>query len=72
MVGLKSVFLTVIPAGTIQIATQGEGVPGLHTLSMSNSATTGGTIVQYAQGQDAQFFVPGLYNSNRILKKISN
>ncbi|XP_031787463.1 cyclic-AMP response element binding protein isoform X46 [Nasonia vitripennis] len=49
----------VIPAGTIQIATQGEGVPGLHTLSMSNSATAGGTIVQYAQGQDAQFFVPG-------------
>ncbi|XP_032455926.1 cyclic-AMP response element binding protein isoform X22 [Nasonia vitripennis] len=52
-------YQTVIPAGTIQIATQGEGVPGLHTLSMSNSATAGGTIVQYAQGQDAQFFVPG-------------
>ncbi|XP_031787455.1 cyclic-AMP response element binding protein isoform X26 [Nasonia vitripennis] len=51
-------YQTVIPAGTIQIATQGEGVPGLHTLSMSNSATAGGTIVQYAQGQDAQFFVP--------------
>ncbi|XP_032455940.1 cyclic-AMP response element binding protein isoform X40 [Nasonia vitripennis] len=51
--------IAVIPAGTIQIATQGEGVPGLHTLSMSNSATAGGTIVQYAQGQDAQFFVPG-------------
>ncbi|OXU30259.1 hypothetical protein TSAR_014304 [Trichomalopsis sarcophagae] len=50
--------IAVIPAGTIQIATQGEGVPGLHTLSMSNSATAGGTIVQYAQGQDAQFFVP--------------
>ncbi|XP_011496795.1 PREDICTED: cyclic AMP-responsive element-binding protein 1 isoform X2 [Ceratosolen solmsi marchali] len=50
--------IAVIPAGAIQIATQGEGVPGLHTLSMSNSATAGGTIVQYAQGQDAQFFVP--------------
>ncbi|XP_015515191.1 cyclic AMP-responsive element-binding protein 1 isoform X13 [Neodiprion pinetum] len=48
----------VIPAGTIQIATQGEGVPGLHTLTMSNAATAGGAIVQYAQGQDAQFFVP--------------
>ncbi|XP_023247293.1 cyclic AMP-responsive element-binding protein 1 isoform X5 [Copidosoma floridanum] len=48
----------VIPAGTIQIATQGEGVPGLHTLSMSNTTSAGGTIVQYAQGQDAQFFVP--------------
>lgn len=51
---------TVIPAGTIQIATQGEGVPGLHTLTMSNATTAGGTIVQYAQGQDAQFFVPGV------------
>ncbi|XP_058794146.1 cyclic AMP-responsive element-binding protein 1-like isoform X1 [Phymastichus coffea] len=51
-------YQTVIPAGTIQIATQGEGVPGLHSLSMSNSGTAGGTIVQYAQGQDAQFFVP--------------
>ncbi|XP_043465431.1 cyclic AMP-responsive element-binding protein 1 isoform X4 [Leptopilina heterotoma] len=51
--------IAVIPAGTIQIATQGEGVPGLHTLTMSNSATAGGTIVQYAQGQDTQFFVPG-------------
>ncbi|XP_025153412.1 cyclic AMP-responsive element-binding protein 1 isoform X4 [Harpegnathos saltator] len=51
--------ITVIPAGTIQIATQGEGVPGLHTLTMSNAATPGGAIVQYAQGQDTQFFVPG-------------
>nr|CAD23077.1 CREB 3 protein [Apis mellifera carnica] len=49
--------ITVIPAGTIQIATQGE--PGLHTLTMSNAATAGGAIVQYAQGQDTQFFVPG-------------
>lgn len=52
-------IFTVIPAGTIQIATQGEGVPGLHTLTMSNAATAGGAIVQYAQGQDTQFFVPG-------------
>ncbi|XP_044585762.1 cyclic AMP-responsive element-binding protein 1 isoform X2 [Cotesia glomerata] len=52
-------YQTVIPAGTIQIATQGEGVPGLHTLTMSNATTAGGTIVQYAQGQDTQFFVPG-------------
>ncbi|XP_033225603.1 cyclic AMP-responsive element-binding protein 1 isoform X9 [Belonocnema kinseyi] len=52
-------YQTVIPAGTIQIATQGEGVPGLHTLTMSNSASAGGAIVQYAQGQDTQFFVPG-------------
>lgn len=26
---------------------------------MSNAATAGGAIVQYAQGQDTQFFVPG-------------
>ncbi|XP_076170432.1 cyclic-AMP response element binding protein B isoform X2 [Ptiloglossa arizonensis] len=52
-------YQTVIPAGTIQIATQAEGVPGLHTLTMSNAATAGGAIVQYAQGQDTQFFVPG-------------
>ncbi|XP_076170426.1 cyclic-AMP response element binding protein B isoform X1 [Ptiloglossa arizonensis] len=51
-------YQTVIPAGTIQIATQAEGVPGLHTLTMSNAATAGGAIVQYAQGQDTQFFVP--------------
>ncbi|XP_063973840.1 cyclic AMP-responsive element-binding protein 1 isoform X3 [Diachasmimorpha longicaudata] len=55
---LSASEIAVIPAGTIQIATQGEGVPGLHTLTMSNAATAGGTIVQYAQGQDAQFFVP--------------
>ncbi|XP_035722676.1 cyclic AMP-responsive element-binding protein 1-like isoform X2 [Vespa mandarinia] len=52
-------YQTVIPAGTIQIATQGEGVPGLHTLTMSNAATAGGAIVEYAQGQDTQYFVPG-------------
>ncbi|XP_015178900.1 PREDICTED: cyclic AMP-responsive element-binding protein 1-like isoform X13 [Polistes dominula] len=51
--------ITVIPAGAIQIATQGEGVPGLHTLTMSNAATAGGTIVEYTQTQDAQYFVPG-------------
>ncbi|XP_044015366.1 cyclic AMP-responsive element-binding protein 1 isoform X3 [Aphidius gifuensis] len=52
-------YQTVIPAGTIQISTQGEGVgTGLHTLTMSNATTASGTIVQYAQGQDTQFFVP--------------
>lgn len=54
-------LFTVIPAGTIQISTQGEGVgTGLHTLTMSNATTASGTIVQYAQGQDTQFFVPGV------------
>ncbi|XP_046390147.1 cyclic AMP-responsive element-binding protein 1 isoform X4 [Ischnura elegans] len=55
--------IAVIPAGTIQIATgpggQGDGVQGLHTLTMTNATAAGGTIVQYAQGQDGQFFVPG-------------
>ncbi|XP_044731447.1 cyclic AMP-responsive element-binding protein 1 isoform X6 [Chrysoperla carnea] len=48
----------VIPAGTFQVASQGEGVQGLHTITMTN-ATAGGAIVQYGQGQDGQqFFVP--------------
>lgn len=66
------ICFTVIPAGTIQIATQGEGVPGLHTLTMSNAATPTGAIVQYAQGQDTQFFVPGvlLHHFRKIIKKL--
>ncbi|KAJ4442780.1 hypothetical protein ANN_04372 [Periplaneta americana] len=48
----------LIPAGAIQIASQGETVQGLHTLTMTNATTAGGAIVQYAQGQDGQFFVP--------------
>ncbi|XP_023704709.1 cyclic AMP-responsive element-binding protein 1 isoform X2 [Cryptotermes secundus] len=50
--------IAVIPAGAIQIASQGETVQGLHTLTMTNATTAGGAIVQYAQGQDGQFFVP--------------
>ncbi|XP_044731448.1 cyclic AMP-responsive element-binding protein 1 isoform X7 [Chrysoperla carnea] len=50
--------IAVIPAGTFQVASQGEGVQGLHTITMTN-ATAGGAIVQYGQGQDGQqFFVP--------------
>ncbi|KAJ9588247.1 hypothetical protein L9F63_018411 [Diploptera punctata] len=49
---------TVIPAGAIQLASQGETVQGLHTLTMTNATAAGGAIVQYAQGQDGQFFVP--------------
>lgn len=42
------------------MASQGEGVQGLHTITMTN-ATAGGAIVQYGQGQDGQqFFVPGM------------
>lgn len=47
--------VTVIPASAIQIA-GGESGQNLHTLTMTNSST-GGAIVQYAQGQE--FFVPG-------------
>uniref|UniRef100_A0A131YMN9 cAMP response element-binding protein, invertebrate n=1 Tax=Rhipicephalus appendiculatus TaxID=34631 RepID=A0A131YMN9_RHIAP len=46
----------------IQLAavTQEGSLQGLQTLTMTNagSGTTAGTIVQYAQGQDGQFFVP--------------
>ena len=50
--------VSVIPASAIQLS-QGETVSGLHTLTMTNATTAGGTIVQYTQGQDGQFFVPG-------------
>lgn len=49
----------MIPASAIQLSSQGETVSGLHTLTMTNATTAGGTIVQYTQGQDGQFFVPG-------------
>ncbi|XP_041366144.1 cyclic AMP-responsive element-binding protein 1-like isoform X2 [Gigantopelta aegis] len=57
---------TVLPSGAIQITTHPEGVAvsqGLQTLTMSNSGTAttnaGATIVQYAQGPDGQFYIPG-------------
>lgn len=53
----------MIPAGTIQLS-QGEGVAGLHTLTMTNSTSGSGTLVQYTQGQDGQFYVPGEYLNN--------
>ncbi|XP_065308560.1 cyclic AMP-dependent transcription factor ATF-1 isoform X3 [Dermacentor albipictus] len=55
-------LLKVVPASAIQLATvtQEGGLQGLQTLTMTNagSGTAAGTIVQYAQGQDGQFFVP--------------
>lgn len=55
-------LLKVVPASAIQLATvtQDGGLQGLQTLTMTNagSGATTGTIVQYAQGQDGQFFVP--------------
>ncbi|XP_064648073.1 cAMP-responsive element modulator-like isoform X2 [Lineus longissimus] len=56
---------TVIPAQTIQIASHSDAATqGLQTLTMTNAnnatqATQGATIVQYAQGPDGQFFIPG-------------
>nr|CAH0110896.1 unnamed protein product [Daphnia galeata] len=59
-------LIKVLPGGTIQLATpagntsQGLGDGGgqtLSTLTMTNTPG-GGAIVQYAQGQDGQFFVP--------------
>lgn len=59
---------TVIPSGAIQISVNADGTPvahGLQTLTMTNSpsssgsASTGATIVQYAQGADGQqFYIP--------------
>ena len=50
--------VAVIPAGTIQINSQGEAVQGLHTITMTNATTAGG-LVQYTSGQDGPFYVPG-------------
>ncbi|XP_046635611.1 cyclic AMP-dependent transcription factor ATF-1-like isoform X1 [Daphnia pulicaria] len=59
-------LIKVLPGGTIQLATpagntsQGLGDGGgqtLSTLTMTNTPG-GGAIVQYAQNQDGQFFVP--------------
>ncbi|XP_031350370.1 cyclic AMP response element-binding protein B-like isoform X9 [Photinus pyralis] len=53
----------VIPAGAIQISS-GDGGPGIHTLTMTNS-TAGGAIVQYAQGGQ-EFFVPVVAQSGGL------
>jgi hypothetical protein len=63
------ILLIVMPGGGIQITTNPDGQtsvsPGLQTFTMSNaspttsSTTQGATIVQYAQGPDGQFYIPG-------------
>lgn len=55
--------IAVIPAGAIQISS-GDGGPGIHTLTMTNS-TAGGAIVQYAQGGQ-EFFVPVVAQSGSL------
>ena len=64
-----AVQYTVVPAGAIQLTSHPDSATGLQTLTMTNdsvkpaggAATTpqGATIVQYAQGPDGQFFIPG-------------
>uniref|UniRef100_A0A0A9XJ27 Cyclic AMP-responsive element-binding protein 1 n=1 Tax=Lygus hesperus TaxID=30085 RepID=A0A0A9XJ27_LYGHE len=54
--GKSTYQANLIPAGTLQLTSQGEGI---HTLTMTNSTTAGGTIVQYSSGQDGEFYVPG-------------
>nr|CAG4644302.1 EOG090X0DMT [Lepidurus arcticus] len=53
-------FELVIPASAIQLTSQGgnDGLASLQTLTMANAGSGGTTLVQYAQGQDGQFFVP--------------
>ena len=65
-----NIYYSVIPAGALQVAAAGDGATqGLQTLTMTNATTsssaptTGATIVQYAQGPDGQFFIPGVYRS---------
>lgn len=59
---IMSMFL--FPLSAIQLAaaaTQDSGIQGLQTLTMANTGggTAASAIVQYTQGQDGQFFVPG-------------
>lgn len=56
---LKYLFFTAIQLATA--ATQDSGIQGLQTLTMANTGggTAASAIVQYTQGQDGQFFVPG-------------
>ena len=53
----------MVPGQTIQIAAHDGAAQGLQTLTMTNAnnnaPTTGATIVQYAQGPDGQFLIPG-------------
>ncbi len=65
MINTMCICVLVVPAQTIQIAQDGT-TQGLQTLTMTNvsaanAANSGATIVQYAQGPDGQFFIPGKY-----------
>ncbi len=57
-------YLKVLPASAIQLGSQDGTLQGIQTLTMTNAgAGATGAIVQYAtQGQDGQFYVPGIYS----------
>uniref|UniRef100_A0A1B6KHG7 BZIP domain-containing protein n=1 Tax=Graphocephala atropunctata TaxID=36148 RepID=A0A1B6KHG7_9HEMI len=63
---LPTHYQAVLPAGTIQLTSQGEAVTGLHTLTMTNATGGSGTLVQYTQGQDGQFYVPVVTQSGSL------
>jgi hypothetical protein len=62
-------YLKVLPASAIQLGSQDGTLQGIQTLTMTNaSGGTTGAIVQYAtQGQDGQFYVPGIYSQTFLL-----
>ena len=61
-------YLKVLPASAIQLGSQDGTLQGIQTLTMTNAGGAGGAIVQYAtQGQDGQFYVPGITSNNNSL-----
>lgn len=75
MIYFHSCFLSDVQTGTLHLTAHGDAshaAQGLQTLTMTNASPTsansagGTTIVQYAQGPDGQFYIPG-NNSYNIL-----
>jgi len=54
---VKVINANALGLGTTTAA-DGSTAAALQTLTMTNTGTTGGTIVQYAQSDGQQFFVP--------------
>ena len=66
-------FKGLISGNSVPLNSDGGSSPnaGLQTLTMTNSAVnttsntnTTPTIVQYAQGPDGQYFIPGEFNDD--------
>ena len=63
------IVISDVQANALQLTAHGDATPatqGLQTLTMTNASPTsasnstgGTTIVQYAQGPDGQFYIPG-------------